>query len=77
MMYLWASRKKKIWENNILFCNFNQWRKELDPDPDALVRDMDPGIRIHTKMSRIPNTGHNLHNVELRAVFWEAYLLIR
>ncbi len=26
-------------------------------DPDLLVKDADPGIRIHTKMSRIPNTG--------------------
>ncbi len=36
-------------------------RKESDPelDPDPLVRGMGPGIRtrIHTKMSRIPNTG--------------------
>ncbi len=32
---------------------------ELDPkpDPDAFVRVTDPGIRIRTKMSRIPNTG--------------------
>jgi hypothetical protein len=28
-----------------------------DPDPDPLVRGTDPGIRIRTKMSRIPNTG--------------------
>jgi hypothetical protein len=26
------------------------------PDPDPLVRGTDPGIRIRTKMSRIPNT---------------------
>ncbi len=30
---------------------------ELDPDLDPLVRGMDPGIRIRTKMSRILNTG--------------------
>jgi hypothetical protein len=31
---------------------------ELDPDLDPLVRGgTDPGIRIRTKMSRIPNTG--------------------
>jgi hypothetical protein len=31
---------------------------ELDPelDPDPLVRGTDPGIRIRTKMSQIPNT---------------------
>ncbi len=29
---------------------------ELDPDPDPLVRGMDPRIRIRIKMSRIPNT---------------------
>ncbi len=28
--------------------------KESDPEPDPLVRGMDPGIRIRTKMSRIP-----------------------
>ncbi len=28
----------------------------MDPDPDPLVRDTDPRIRIRTKMSRIPNT---------------------
>ncbi len=29
---------------------------ELGPDPNPLVRGTDPGIRIRTKMSRIPNT---------------------
>ncbi len=29
---------------------------ELDPDPDPLVRSTDPGIRIRTKMLRIPPT---------------------
>ncbi len=28
-----------------------------DPDPDPLVRGMDPRIRIHPKMSWIRNTG--------------------
>jgi hypothetical protein len=28
-----------------------------DPDPDPLVRGMDPRIRIHSKMSWIRNTG--------------------
>jgi hypothetical protein len=32
------------------------WRKESDPDPDPLVRGTYPGIRIRTKMSRVPNT---------------------
>jgi hypothetical protein len=30
---------------------------DLEPDPDPLVRGTDPGIRIRTKMSRIPITG--------------------
>ncbi len=30
---------------------------ESDPNPDPLVRGMDPRVRIRTKMSRIPNTG--------------------
>jgi hypothetical protein len=29
----------------------------LDPDPDPLIRGTDPGIRIRTQMSGIPNTG--------------------
>jgi hypothetical protein len=35
---------------------------ELDPepDPDPLVRDSDPGIRIRTKMSRIPTLAQTL-----------------
>ncbi len=31
----------------------------MDPDPDPLIRDTDLGIRIRTKMSRIPNTDFN------------------
>jgi hypothetical protein len=30
--------------------------RELDPDPDPIVRGADPGIRIRINMSRIPNT---------------------
>jgi hypothetical protein len=30
----------------------------VNPDPDPLVRGMDPRIRIHTKMSWIRNTGY-------------------
>jgi hypothetical protein len=29
---------------------------EFDPDPDPLVKGTDPGIKIPTKVSRIPNT---------------------
>jgi hypothetical protein len=32
---------------------------ELEPDPNPLVRGTDPGIRIRTKMARIPNTDQN------------------
>jgi hypothetical protein len=32
-----------------------------DPDPDPLVRGMDPRIRIHPKMSWILNTGHRIY----------------
>jgi hypothetical protein len=31
-----------------------------DPDPDSLVRGMDPRIRIHTKVSWIRNTAPEL-----------------
>jgi hypothetical protein len=48
----------------IFFCILKIWRKESDPEldpdlePDPLFRGTDPGIpiRIHTKISRIPNT---------------------
>jgi hypothetical protein len=41
-----------------LLASWIQWRKEQDPDPDPLVRGMDPRIRIwiHNKMSWIRNT---------------------
>jgi hypothetical protein len=32
------------------------WRKEQDPEPDPLVKDTDPRIRIRIQMSRIRNT---------------------
>ncbi len=60
-MWLWVSYKKT---------------KELDPEldpypePDPLVRSMDPGIRIRTKMSRIPNTG--LNNATLK-LHWKLF----
>ncbi len=42
----------------LVYCRFEgQLGKKQDPGPDPLVRDMDPRIRIHTKMSRIRNTG--------------------
>jgi hypothetical protein len=62
MMRLWASYEKKIWKKQFFLHTSNQWRMESDPDqdpdpePDPLVRRTDPGIRIRTKMSRIPNT---------------------
>jgi hypothetical protein len=31
-----------------------------DPNPDPLVRGMDPRIRIHPKMSWIRNTGYKI-----------------
>jgi hypothetical protein len=52
MMCLWASYKK---EKKIFFvASLKSMKKESDPD--RLVRGADPGIRIRTKMSRIPNT---------------------
>ncbi len=58
-MYLWASYEKKMYKKICLHPE-TQWRKESDPDPetdpDPLVRGTDPGIRIRTKLSRIPNT---------------------
>jgi hypothetical protein len=44
----------------IFFSSLKSLKKESDPelDPDQLVRGTDPRIRIHTKTSRIPDTGH-------------------
>jgi hypothetical protein len=52
-MYLQVSYKKKY-----------EKISELDPtpDPDPLVRGTDPQIRIHTRMSRIPNTEQKIYN---------------
>ncbi len=47
--------KDKIYEKN-------QWRKkldpELDPDPDPLVRDTDPGIRIRIRTKNVTDPQH-------------------
>jgi hypothetical protein len=53
----WASYKKKKYEKEyIFFASLKSMKKELDP----FIRGTDLGIRIRTKMSRIPNTGLNL-----------------
>jgi hypothetical protein len=59
MICLWAS-----YENFFVHLR-KESDLELDPesDPDPLVRGTDPGIRIRTKMSRVPNTDF---------VFWQA-----
>ncbi len=50
---------KKIFFFGILKINLiNESDTELNPDP--LVRGTDPGIRIRSKMSRIPNTADYL-----------------
>ncbi len=71
MMCLWASKKRK-YEKTYFLHPFIQWRKKSDPefdqDPDPLVRGKDPGIRIRTKMSRIPNTDRRKR---LFTVSWE------
>ncbi len=52
-----------------MMCLGASHKKKIWGKNRVLVRDMDPGIRIRTKMSRIPNTGYNFHNVKLRADF--------
>jgi hypothetical protein len=56
-----TSRKNCVKKNSffagILKVNDENSRIRIqDPDPDPLVRGMDPRIRIHTKMSWIRNT---------------------
>jgi hypothetical protein len=45
----------------ILFLRLKMKKELSDPemDPDPIARGKDPGIRIRTKMSRIPNTATN------------------
>ncbi len=41
--------------------------QDLEPDPDPLFRGTDPGIRIRTKMSWIPNTAFYIpKNINIR-----------
>ncbi len=60
--------QKVIWRKtfflNLFFVcilKVNDESKDPHPDPDPLVRGMDPRIRIHTKMSWIRNTGLQGH----------------
>ncbi len=61
IMYLQKIITNKF-EKNIIFCRHleSHWRKEqgLDPELDPEVKCTDPRIRIHSKMSRIGNTGY-------------------
>ncbi len=58
-----SNMQKKIVLKNYFFAGILKVNEEnskirfQDPDPDPLVRGMDPRIRIHTKMSWIRNTG--------------------
>jgi hypothetical protein len=50
------SNKQKNKKFLVAFLSVTGVYKDPEQDPDPLVRDMDPRIRIRTKMSRIPNT---------------------
>ncbi len=53
---LWEKLWKKIFLPSLNKLDLDKLDLELDPYPDSLVRDTDPGILIRTKISRIPNT---------------------
>jgi hypothetical protein len=61
-MYLQKEKSKKTLKK-IIFCYHleGHLRKYQDPEPDPLVRGMDPRIRfrVRAKMSRIRNTGRS------------------
>jgi hypothetical protein len=59
-MYLQKVISKKTRKNYFLLASWRLCRKKQDPEPDPLVRGMDPRIRIRTKMSQICNTGSNI-----------------
>jgi hypothetical protein len=50
---------------------------ELDPVPESLVRGADAGIRIRTKMSRIPNTAWNCKDAFISQGVTYIYILDR
>ncbi len=56
-----SNKQKNFFEISFLLASWRPMTKIADPDPDPLVRGMDPGIRIwiHTKISWIRNTDSN------------------
>jgi hypothetical protein len=84
MVCLWASYKKEKKKKKLIFLQpESQGRQEsdpdseldLDPEPDPLVRGADPRMRIHIKMSRIPNTAKNTHTLlpcDLKRYCWSS-----
>ncbi len=57
-MCLWpvGKLKEKNMKKIIFFFGIRTKESDPDPNPTLLVRSTDPGIRIRTKISRIPNT---------------------
>jgi hypothetical protein len=49
---------------------------ESEPNLDPLFRGADPGIRIRTKMSRIPKTASAAYKIKKVFIFSHNYLLI-
>ncbi len=57
---------KNLYFAGILKVNDENSRIRIqDPDPDPLVRGMDPRIRIHPKMSWIRNTAYKMQDTLL------------
>jgi hypothetical protein len=59
VMCQWASCNKK-YEKKYFFATWKSLKKWVGSGIEILLRGTDPGIRIRTKMSRIPNTGSYL-----------------
>ncbi len=49
---------------------------DSEPDQDPLVRGTDPGIRIHTKMSRISNTDRKVFIKQIKIAVSLLYIRI-
>ncbi len=56
---LWIFLTFCLWKNNVNVPSKSN-KQDPNPDPDPLVRGMDPRFRIHTKMSWIRNTAYIL-----------------
>ncbi len=74
ILYLQKVTSRKICVKKIIFCWHleGQWRKKQDPNPDPLVRGMDP--RIRTKICHGSGTMLLVMQIRINYLLWIWYL---